>query len=181
MKIIYRNRLSGKIVTEKIFQENTLRWLYENSIGYVVFYLLLNRKIFHLLYGKYQNSIYSRHEIPQFIIQYEINITELVLPPDKYFSFNAFFTRKLKPSARPFVVDGQVFCAPGDGKVTVYARLNSQTKFQIKGQHIYIHTLLADSINANIYSHGAALVLRLAPYDYHRFHIPANGIAQPAK
>ena len=180
-KILYRDRLLGAIVTEKIFQEDTLRWLYETSIGYVVFCLLINNKTFHLLYGKYQESVYSRHKISQFITQYEIDTAELALPLEKYASFNAFFTRQLQPSARPFVVDEGVFCAPADGKIAVYDRLNSQTKFQVKGQDISIDSLLASSINADIYTGGAAIVLRLAPYDYHRFHFSDSGIARSAK
>ena len=180
-KIQYRDRLSGKIVTEKIFQENTLRWLYETSIGYMIFRLLLNRKIFHLLYGRYQDSAYSRHKIARFITQYGIDTAELTLPPEKYFSFNAFFTRQLNAMARPFVVDEHIFCSPGDGKVLVYTQLNTESQFQVKGQSISLDSLLASSINPDIYSGGAAIVLRLAPYDYHRYHFSTEGIAQPAK
>ena len=180
-EILYRNRLSGEIVTERIFQESTLRWLYETPMGYLIFSLLLNNRVFHLLYAKYQKSVYSRHKIARFITQYEIDPTELALPPEKYPNFNAFFARKLKLSARPFVVDEGAFCAPADGKIIVYDRINIQTQFEIKGYDISLKSLLASSLDASIYSGGQAIVLRLAPYDYHRFHFPDSGIAHLAK
>jgi hypothetical protein len=87
-KILYRDRLSGELITEQIFQENSLRWLYETDISYLVWRVLLNRKIFNVLYGKYQDSYYSRHRISKFIAKYEIDLTELTLPLEKYSSFN---------------------------------------------------------------------------------------------
>jgi phosphatidylserine decarboxylase len=86
----HRDRLSGELITEQIFQENSLRWLYETYIGYLVWRVLLNRKIFNVLYGKYQDSYYSRHQISKFIAKYEIDLTELTLPLEKYSSFNSF-------------------------------------------------------------------------------------------
>lgn len=180
-KILYRDRLSGELITEQIFQEKILRWLYETYIGYLVWRVLLNRKIFNVLYGKYQDSAYSRHKISKFIIKYEIDLTELTLPLEKYSSFNTFFSRQLRPSARPFIPDANTFCAPGDGKVLVYSQLNSTTKIPVKNQYISLDSLLVSAINPDIYTGGSAIILRLAPYDYHRFHFPDGGIAESAK
>jgi phosphatidylserine decarboxylase len=178
--IFYRDRRSGEIVTETIFQENTLRWLYETAWGHLVFRLFLNHKLFHILYGSYQNLPQSRHRIPEFVNRYGIDITELTLPITDYPSFNAFFSRQLQPYARPFTTSPQVFCAPGDGKVWVYPQLYRHMPLAVKGQSIRLDALLPSSIDTNRYHNGAALVLRLAPQDYHRFHFPDGGLAQAA-
>jgi phosphatidylserine decarboxylase len=180
-KIFYRDRRSRKIITEAIFQEKILRWLYETSLGNLVFRVLLNHRIFHILYGKYQNLPYSRWKIPKFIDRYGLNTAELALSIEQYSNFNAFFSRQLKPSARPFIQGEHIFCAPGDGKLLVYSILNAKTQFQVKGQSLSLESLLAASMNTDIYSNGTAMVLRLAPADYHRFHFPDSGIARSTR
>jgi phosphatidylserine decarboxylase len=179
--ILYRDRRSGAIVTETIFREHTLRWLYETAWGHLVLRLFLNHKLFHMLYGSYQNLPQSRHRIAQFVDRYGIDTSELTLPITDYPSFNAFFTRQLQPAARPFAPNPRVFCAPGDGKVRVYSQLNRHSPFLVKGQSMPLATLLPSSLDTDQYHNGAAMVLRLAPQDYHRFHFPDGGIAQAAE
>ncbi|PSB03018.1 archaetidylserine decarboxylase [Merismopedia glauca] len=180
-KILYRDRLSGELITEQIFQENILRWLYETYLGYLVWHVFLNRKIFNVIYGKYQDSSYSRHQIYRFVAKYEIDPTELILPLPEYSSFNAFFCRQLKPSVRPFIADDNTFCAPGDGKILVCSKLKYTSKIPVKNQFFSLDSLLGSSINSDIYIGGNVIILRLAPYDYHRFHFPDSGIAESAK
>ena len=180
-EVSYRDRQNGAIVTENIFAENTLRWLYENWLGFKIFSYLLNNRAFCWLYGKSQNSPFTRRQIADFVSQHQIDSTEIELPLTSYPSFNAFFSRKLKPNARPFAQDPTVFCAPGDGKVLVYPQLEGQTKIPVKGSLIKIESLLASQTAAQNYYGGSALVVRLAPYDYHRFHFPDSGTAEPSR
>jgi phosphatidylserine decarboxylase len=51
----------------------------------------------------------------------------------------------------------------------------------VKGSTISIDLLLHSPIAAQLYDKGAALVLRLAPQDYHRFHFPDSGVAEPTR
>jgi phosphatidylserine decarboxylase len=180
-EVSYRDRETGKIVSEKIFSEKTLRWLYEDALGFKVFNYLLNNRIFCGLYGKSQDLPTSRKKIKEFVAQYQINTEEIELPLSSYRSFNAFFSRRLKPEARPFVTNPDVFCAPGDGKVLAYPFLAEETRIPVKGASITLESLLASEVTAKTYRGGAALIVRLAPYDYHRFHFPDLGEASPAK
>ena len=175
----YRDRDTGKIVIENVLAETTLRWLYENWLGFQVFNHLLNNYLICWLYGKLQNLSFSRRKITDFVRQYQIEPTESEFPPENYPSFNAFFSRRLKPNARPFVGDTNIFCAPGDGKVLVYPQ--GITEIPIKGSYFSIESLLNGAIYPATYRGGAVLILRLAPYDYHRFHFGDRGRANSTK
>ena len=179
-EVRFRDRQTGEIVSEKIFSESTLRWLYEDSLGFKVFKYLLNNRVFCWLYGKFQDLPISRSKIANFTSQYQINTEEIELPLENYQSFNAFFSRRLKPNARSFIKDSDVFCAPGDGKVLVYTQLAEETRIPVKGASITLESLLDSEVIAQNYRGGSALIVRLAPYDYHRFHFPDRGEASPA-
>lgn len=180
-EVRYRDRANGKIVTENIFAETTLRWLYEAPLGFKVFNYLLNNRIFCRLYGRYQDLAITRPKIAEFVRQHQINLEEIELPLENYHSFNAFFSRKLKPNARPFIPDSDIFCAPGDGKVLVYPQLTNKTQIPVKGASITLESLLASKSATQTYYGGSALIVRLSPYDYHRFHFPDRGKAGTAK
>ncbi|NET37743.1 MAG: phosphatidylserine decarboxylase [Cyanothece sp. SIO1E1] len=180
-EVRYRDRQTGKIVTEDILAETTLRWWYENPLGFAVFRYLLNNQFFCWLYGKLQDLPSSRHKIAEFVNQYQINLEEIELPLARYRTFNAFFSRRLKPHARSFIQTTDVFCAPADGKVLVYPQLAAATRIPIKGATITLQSLLNSEGAAKAYAGGAALIVRLAPYDYHRFHFPDQGKANCAQ
>lgn len=180
-EVCYRDRKTGKIMTEKIFSENLLRWLYEDTLGFTVFNCFLNNQAFCWLFGKLQDRPRSRHKIFEFIKEYSINLEEVEFPPEHYQSFNAFFSRHLKTHARPFIKNADIFCSPGDGKVLVYPQLTKQTQIPVKGAAITVETLLASKSAAQTYQDGSALILRLAPRDYHRFHFPDRGKANRAR
>jgi len=180
-EVCYRDRQTDSIVTETIFAENILRWFYENPLGFTVFNYALNNPAFCWLYGKLQELPITRQKIPEFVAQYGINLDEVELPWQDYPNFNAFFSRRLKKEARPFVTNPDVFCAPGDGKVLVFPKLTAETKIPIKGASIAIASLLDSTTAAQTYQGGMALIVRLAPYDYHRFHFPDDGEANPAR
>ena len=180
-KVCYYLRQTREIVTEDVLGENMLRWFYENSFGSTVFNYLFNNRLFCQVIGKLQDSSWSRRLIPELVEKYQINLSELELELEQYHSFNAFFSRKLKAEARKFVADSQIFCSPGDGKILVYSELSEATKIPVKGSWITIDSLLANQDLAKEFYGGSAFVLRLAPYDYHRFHFPDDGEAQVTK
>ncbi|MEG4916336.1 archaetidylserine decarboxylase [Microcoleus sp. B7-D4] len=179
--LCYRDRQTGAIVTEPIFAETTLRWFYETVLGFQVLNVFLNNRVFCSLYGWWQNSPSTCTKIPEFVSCYGINLEEVELSWDCYPSFNAFFSRRLKPGVRPFVTQSEIFCSPCDGKVLVYPQLQDDTLIPIKGSSISIASLLDSEVAAQPYVGGSALVIRLAPYDYHRFHFPDDGKANLTK
>ncbi len=96
--------------------------------------------------------------------------------PDDYHSLVDFFTRELSADARP--IDGQndphLIVSPVDGRVAHAGDICQGQIFQIKG-HTYA---LADLIGRDYvkdYQDGQAVTIYLAPFDYHRIHMPMNG------
>ena len=110
-----------------------------------------------------------------------IQVEEIELPLDNYGSFNQFFSRQLKPHTRPFINNPDVFCSPFDGKVLVYPRLTEATLMSVKGAWLSMESLLTSKTMSQTYANGSAIIIRLVPYDYHRFHFPVDGEATSAR
>jgi len=91
-----------------------------------------------------------------------------------YPSFNAFFTRELKPDVRPIAEDGIV--SPVDGKVSQCGRIASDRLIQAKGHEFSLYALLAgDGDGASLFENGDFATIYLSPRDYHRIHMPLAG------
>lgn len=175
----HRDRHSGELVDEPIFAEGTLRWFYEDPLGRMVFAAFVNRKWFCDLYGRQMDHARSRSRIQPFIDQFAIEMGEAA--ESEFACFNDFFYRKLKPGSRPFPEEAGRFGSPGDGKLLVYPSLAADVTVPIKGTACSPAALLASAAEAAPFAGGAAFVLRLAPPDYHRFHFPDEGVAEPPR
>jgi len=168
----YINRETGTIITEKVAGEPWLVWLYNNPVGEASMFAIVKRKFISSWYGSIMDSPSSAEKIKPFIEDYNINM-EIALNQE-YNSFNDFFTRKLKESARPIDTNSNVIISPADGKILAYADINN-SDFIIKGAKFNVSSFLSDSNLAKKYEKGSLIVVRLAPYDYHRFHFPVSG------
>ncbi len=105
-----------------------------------------------------------------------INPGEAVEPdPYRYPSFNAFFTRALRPDARPIAGGERDLVSPVDGTLSQLGRVRDGQLLQAKGMHYTVAALLADEAAAGRYADGAYACIYLAPYDYHRIHLPLSG------
>jgi phosphatidylserine decarboxylase len=93
-------------------------------------------------------------------------------------SFNDFFTRKLKNTARPVDTNSTVAVSPADGKILAYANI-SNSDFIIKGYRFDLFSFLNNARLAQKYRDGTLVIIRLAPFDYHRFHFPISGRVSP--
>jgi phosphatidylserine decarboxylase len=103
---------------------------------------------------------------------------EMVEPdPTKYKTFNDFFARQIKESARPIAEpeNDLVVSAPADSRTTVWPTVDLATKYWIKGFGFTLGRLLDDEALAQIFEGGSLMVARLAPQDYHRWHAPVSG------
>lgn len=178
---VYRDRQTGKMIQEQVFAGEALRWFYTRPAGRLVFDALVNRAWFCHLYGRLQDTRGSARRIPDFVRRFGIDVQECERPPYAYRSFGEFFARRLKPGVRPFPADPARFGSPAEGKVLAFARLEGDSKIPVKGARMPIDVLLGGATPAAPFRGGAALVVRLAPYDYHRFHFPDSGVAGPAR
>jgi len=88
-----------------------------------------------------------------------------------------FFYRKLKKTAREIAssADPKVAVSPADCRLNVFPTIDDATKIWIKGKNFTLKNLIKDDALANQYVGGSLAICRLAPQDYHRFHIPCNG------
>lgn len=179
--IRFRDRQSGELVPESIPAEGALRWFYQSRWGFLLFSLFLNRAFICRLYGKWQDRSGSRRQIRPFVERYGLDLTEIELSVDAYPSFNAFFTRRLRPGVRAFAAEPEALCAPADGKALVYPCLGEESGLPVKGARVSPGAMLGSEEEGGRYRGGAALVVRLAPYDYHRFHFLDSGQAGPAR
>jgi phosphatidylserine decarboxylase len=91
-----------------------------------------------------------------------------------YASFNDFFTRALKPGARP-LAQADLVC-PVDGAISQFGAIDRDQLLQAKG-HRYSTTALVggDAELAARFEHGHFATLYLSPKDYHRVHMPCAG------
>jgi phosphatidylserine decarboxylase len=95
--------------------------------------------------------------------------------PYAYASFNAFFTRALRPGVRPVVAEADAIASPVDGTVSQFGPIEDDLLYQAKGSHYTTAALLADESASARYRGGAFACLYLAPYNYHRIHMPLAG------
>ena len=113
--------------------------------------------------------------IRRFVTKYGVNMAEAAEPDiTKYASFNDFFTRALKPGARPLAASDWV--SPVDGAISQFGAIEGEQIFQAKG-HRYSTTALVggDAALAGPFENGHFATLYLSPKDYHRSHMPCAG------
>ena len=107
-----------------------------------------------------------------FVGRYGVNMAEAANPdPAAYKSFNAFFTRALKPGARP--LSPAAFVCPVDGAISQFGPIKRDQIFQAKGHHYSTQALVGgDAALAAQFQDGAFATIYLSPKDYHRIHMP---------
>jgi phosphatidylserine decarboxylase len=113
--------------------------------------------------------------IAGFVEKYGVDMSEAADPDiARYKSFNDFFTRALKPGARP-LARADLVC-PVDGAISQFGAIEQDQIFQAKG-HVYSTTALVggDAALAKQFDDGHFATLYLSPKDYHRIHMPCDG------
>ncbi|CAN5217557.1 archaetidylserine decarboxylase [soil metagenome] len=113
--------------------------------------------------------------IRRFVAKYRVNMDE-ALDSDiaSYLTFNDFFTRALKPGARP-LAQAALVC-PVDGAISQFGAIERDQIFQAKGHHYSTTALVGgDAALAAPYQDGHFATIYLSPKDYHRIHMPCDG------
>lgn len=174
--IEYINRETGKVEVEKVPGEKGLKWVYQTPIGMGALELFVKKKVFSYLYGKFQDSKFSKRKILNFIREYNISENEFHKSVDSFNSFNEFFVRTLKKDVRKIGEASDELVSPADGKILAYQNMNGTKVFQVKGVEYSLEELLLDKGLAHKYEMGTCVIVRLCPADYHRFHFPDSGI-----
>lgn len=160
MHLLYYGSQQGKV----LHWEHTLRLLEDQS-----------RKM-----GKEYDSPDSKQHIVPFIESFDLasTMSEMVEPnPDNYPTFNAFFAREIKESARPIddPENDLVSSSPADCRLAAFPTVGLATKYWIKGFGFTLEALLGSADLAAQFEGGSLVIARLAPQDYHRWHAPVSG------
>ncbi len=110
-----------------------------------------------------------------FVGKYGVDMSEAADPDiGAYASFNDFFTRALRPGARP-LADADLIC-PVDGAISQVGPIRRDQIFQAKGHHYSTTALVGgDAELAARFEGGHFATLYLSPKDYHRIHMPCDG------
>ncbi len=174
--IQFFHRYHREIETEAIYGEKWLRWAYQSVLGKAALHALIKRPWFSQQYGRWADSEKSRSEVASFIGKYDVDPEEFLISPEAFGSFNEFFYRKLKPSARPITREDGAVCFPADGRHLVIEDLSQQSWIYVKNQKLDLAALLGGEQQAERFAKGSAVLSRLCPTDYHRFHFPLTGI-----
>ncbi len=121
--------------------------------------------------------------IAAFLRHYPVDLAEAArTDPTDYDSFNDFFTRRLRPGARPPDSDPRAMLCPVDGIVSQAGRIEEDSLLQAKGIRYSAATLLGgDAATAAEFRGGAFATLYLAPHNYHRIHMPCAGTLRLAR
>ncbi len=108
--------------------------------------------------------------------KFGVDLSEAAEPdPRAYPSFNAFFTRALKPGARIADPDPSALLMPADGHISQCGDIVDGRIFQAKGQSYTAAELLGDAEAARPFADGLFATVYLSPRDYHRVHMPWTG------
>ena len=173
MKIKFIDRKTGDFITETPPAEGLLKFLYDNPFGKTTVLPLAKRKYISIAYGKKMDKPKSVNKIDRFVKQLNINMDESEKSISEFSSFNDFFYRKLKPTARPI---GNGFVSPGDGKLLAFENIAEVRNFFVKGREFTLPDFLNNKELAEKHKNSSMYILRLAPNDYHRFHFPYDGL-----
>ncbi len=118
--------------------------------------------------------------------KFGVNLAEAADPdPTSYPTFNAFFTRALKPGARVAEADPRVLLMPADGKISECGHIgradegvlhedpaiSSRPRATASPQR----SCSADEEAASAFDGGVYATVYLSPKDYHRVHMPWTG------
>jgi len=131
--------------------------------------------LFAGLVARWHGGLITTAIIRSFVGKYGVNMAEAAESDiTKYASFNDFFTRALKPGARPLAASDLV--CPVDGAISQFGAIEGEQIFQAKGHHCSATALVGgDAALAAPFSGGHFATLYLSPKDYHRIHMPCAG------
>jgi phosphatidylserine decarboxylase len=121
-----------------------------------------------------------KRALSTFLSGYDVNMGEaLETNPYNYKTFNDFFTRALKPDARPIAAALDALVSPVDGTVSQCGPIEEDSILQAKGQSYSLLELLGGNCQrAKKYLGGSFACIYLAPYNYHRIHMPFTGVVR---
>ncbi|KAL4783192.1 phosphatidylserine decarboxylase-domain-containing protein [Aspergillus varians] len=182
--ILVQDRITGQINEERmsVYVRLGIRLLYKGLKSRDMEKKRIRKilKSLSIKQGRKYDDPASASQIRDFINFHQLDMAEVLLPLEQFKTFNEFFYRALKPGARPCSApnESRIVVSPADCRSVVFDRITEATGIWVKGREFSIKRLLGDAYPEDVsrYQNGALGVFRLAPQDYHRFHIPVDGV-----
>lgn len=181
--IQFYNRYTKSIETEAVYGERWLRLAYENPVGRLMVWAFAKRALFSMYFGWRMSWKYSKYRILPFIVKYDLNVDEFAKKVFDYRTFNEFFSRALKKTARPIEDGEHVAIFPADGRHLAFPNVDLAEGYYVKGAKFTLAELFGEEdlppdqqVLTQKYAGGAMAISRLCPVDYHRFHFPCAGV-----
>lgn len=144
------------------------------ALTYVLPHRLLSSLARRLAYSR--NRAIKQWLIDTVTRKFGVDLSEAAeSDPTAYPTFNAFFTRALKPGARVPDADPRSLLMPADGHISQCGDIVEGRIFQAKGQSFTAAELLGDAETAAPFADGVFATVYLSPRDYHRVHMPWAG------
>lgn len=181
--ILVQDRMTGQINEERmsVYVRIGIRLLYK-ALGSREMEKKRIKKMLKSLsvkQGRKFDDPASVAQIEGFIAFHRLDMSEVLLSTAQFRNFNEFFYRALKPTARPCSAPDQpeIIVSPADSRSVVFNTIDDATKIWVKGRDYSLEKLFGDAypLEAKRYKGGSMGIFRLAPQDYHRFHIPVDG------
>lgn len=176
IRLLYKG-LKSRDMEKKRSKSNDVQYLISQLTCFSVRKLLRGLSIKQ---GTKYDDPASKADIRKFINFHQLDMTEVLYPVESFRNFNEFFYRQLKPDARPCSAPNnpRIIVSPADCRSVVFDRMDEATKIWVKGREFSIGRLLGNTYpeDCERYTNGSLGIFRLAPQDYHRFHIPVDGV-----
>lgn len=151
----------------------------------VIYYLkcFFSKKCITIIAGYLADKnipLFTQISIRLFCKLYDINMSEFKKNRfSDYSTFNDFFTRSLKTHSRPIKTTNNQVSFPCDGTISQFGQIVNGRLFQAKNISYSLNSLLAEKSNfINMFYDGLFITIYLSPKDYHRVHMPYDGIIE---
>ncbi|KAK2758951.1 hypothetical protein FQN54_003049 [Arachnomyces sp. PD_36] len=182
--ILVQDRITGQINEERmsVYVRLGIRLLYKGLKSREMEKKRIRKMLrsLSIKQGRKYDDPASASQIEGFINFHQLDMSEVLLPIDQFKTFNEFFYRALKPDARPCSApdNPRIIVSPADCRSVLFDRMDDATRIWVKGREFSVERLLGNAYpeDAARYKNGALGIFRLAPQDYHRFHIPVDGV-----
>ncbi|KAJ3182398.1 hypothetical protein HDU87_008562 [Geranomyces variabilis] len=181
------DRETGQIITERVPLATKLgmEFLFSDLRAVDSTTIIKNTLIKETIrMGKAYNDPASTSHIQGFVNDFNIPLDVLEKPDIKdYRTFNEFFSRKMRRDVRPIASPGDdtIISSAADCRLSVFPSIDLAKQYWIKGKHFTLENLFRDPAMAKRFDGGSLGIFRLAPQDYHRWHVPVGGILSADK
>jgi len=165
------DRASGGYIESAQYGQGKLEFLYGKAVGRILLKIVIS-PVTSRFYGWLKRRRSTVKDIAPFIEEYSINMDDF--EEREFNSFSDFFTRQIKPGARPIDMSSDSFISPADSKLLVYG-INDDLMMDIKGSKYTVNELTDNREDLSSFDGGYALVFRLSMDDYHRYGFADGG------